>query len=290
MKKWFEEKLYKNQDDTIGYKQSLLVNQHFANKTNEYQSIEIFVNPFFGKVLALDGVVQTTEADEFFYHEMFVHVPMFAHGQVKNVLIIGGGDGGILREVLKHKNVKKAIMIELDGDVIDLCKEYMPNLNKGAFADKRAEVQIRDGIDFIKNTNEKFDLILVDSTDPIGAGEVLFSKEFYMNVKRSLNAGGIVITQSGVPFLQPQEFTDIANKLQANFSQLKFYTVPVPTYIGGFMCLGFATDDSIIFNLSLETLAERLKASEITNLKYYNSPIHVASFALPQYILNKILK
>ncbi|MDR0485055.1 MAG: polyamine aminopropyltransferase [Alphaproteobacteria bacterium] len=282
-KKWFDEKLYEDVE-SIGFKQSFLNKEIIVSKKSEFQDIEIFYNPKFGKILVLDGVIQTTEADEFFYHEMFTHVPIIAHGNVKSVLIIGGGDGGILREVLKHKSVEKAVMIEIDGDVIELCKQHMPALNNGAFANSRAEVTVEDGIEYVKNTKNKFDLIIVDSTDPINVGEVLFTDEFYANAKKCLNDGGILTTQSGVPFLQDDELKNIQNKLSKVFKDLTFYVVPVPTYIGSFMCLSFATDNVNLKKLDVSTVEQRFTKENITDLKYYNPQIHVASFALPQYI------
>lgn len=283
MKHWFEEKLYEN-DPKIGYRQSLQNVKTIIETTSKFQKVTIFENQKFGKVLALDDVIQTTEADEFFYHEMFVHVPLFAHSKVEKVLIIGGGDGGILREVLRHESVKKAIMIEIDGVVVDLCKKEMPSLNNGAFLHKKADVRIDDGINFIKTTNEKFDVILVDSTDPINVGEVLFTDDFYFHAKRCLNTGGIFTSQSGVPFLQEHELQGIHKKLHKNFTSVNFFMVPVPTYIGGVMCLSFATDNDSLTSVEESIITKRLNLSQISNLKYYNPKVHLAAFALPEFI------
>jgi len=287
-KKWFDEKLYESSLE-IGFKQSLINNQTIVSKKSEFQEIEIFDSSRFGRVLALDGVIQTTEADEFFYHEMFTHVPIITHGNVGSVLIIGGGDGGILREVLKHKSVKQAVMIEIDSEVIDLCKKHMPALNGGAFADSRVLLKVADGIEYVRNSAEKFDLIIVDSTDPINVGEVLFTDEFYQNAKKCLNDGGILSTQSGVPFLQSGELKNIQNRLGKIFKDLTFYVVPVPTYIGGFMCLSFASDNTSLKNLDIKEIEKRFSQAQIEDTKYYNPQIHAASFALPQYI-KKIIK
>ncbi len=289
-KKWFDEKLYENFEKEIGYKQSFISKKLIASKKSDFQEIEIFENPKFGKILMLDGVVQTTEADEFFYHEMFTHTPIFSHGNVKSVLIIGGGDGGILREVLKHKSIERAVMIEIDGEVIDLCKKHMPSLNNGSFDDKRAEVRVDDGINYVKTTTDKFDLIIVDSTDPINVGEVLFTDEFYANAKKCLNEGGILTTQSGVPFLQDDELKNIQSKLEKIFKDLTFYIVPVPTYIGSFMCLSFATDNVSLKDANLQIVTKRLADSGIENLNYYNPATHLSSFALPEYIKRIIKK
>lgn len=291
MKKfWYDEKLYESLEEEIGYKQSFISNRLIVSKKSDFQDIEIFENSKFGKILTLDGVIQTTEADEFFYHEMFTHTPILAHGAVRSVLIIGGGDGGILREVLKHKSVEKAVMIEIDGDVINLCKEHMPKLNNGAFLDKRADVRVDDGINYVKTTTDKFDLIIVDSTDPMNVGEVLFTDEFYANAKKCLKEGGILSTQSGVPFLQDGELKNIQTRLDKIFKSLTFYVVPVPTYVGSFMCLSFASDNDNLQKADLATIEERLKKSGLENLNYYNPQIHLSSFALPEYIKRIIKK
>ena len=151
---------------------------YFENKT-EHQHLMIFHNAALGRVMVLDGVVQTTEKDEFVYHEMMAHVPLLAHGKAKQVLIVGGGDGGMLREVLKHRSVEQVTMVEIDSAVIEMAKEYLPNHSQGAFDDARANIVIADGMDFVRDTGQRFDVIISDSTDPIGPGEILFSDDFY---------------------------------------------------------------------------------------------------------------
>ena len=157
-----------------------------------------------GKMLLLDGVVQTAEADEFAYHEMLTHVPLFAHGAAKRVLIIGGGDGGMLREVVKHKEVEKITLVEIDKGVVEFSKEHLPKLSDGAFDDPRVELEIQDGARYVGRFKRKtFDVIIVDSTDPQGPGAALYTSEFYENCKERLGKGGILVTQNGVPFFQP---------------------------------------------------------------------------------------
>ena len=280
MKKFINENLYDF------YHQSLLIKNTIFSYNSIFQKIDIIENSFFGRVLMLDNIVQTTEADEYFYHEMFVHVPLFAHENPKNVLIIGGGDGGILREAIKHKNIEKVTMVEIDKDVVNACSLHMPKLNDGAFASKKANVIIGDGVEFVKNTNEKFDVILIDSTDPISVGEGLFTREFYQNVKKCLNDNGILVTQSGVPFYQIDELISIKNKLKDIFTISTFFSVAVPTYVGGIMCLSFSTNKDYNLKPNLESLNNRFIHGNIGNLKYYNVDIHLASFALPQYIKN----
>jgi spermidine synthase len=237
--------------------------------------------------MALDGIIQTTEKDEFIYHEMLTHVPLFAHPNPKSVLIIGGGDGGILREVLKHKQLEQIVQVEIDGTVIDFCKEYLPNHSAGAYDNRRAEIVIDDGINFVCSTERRFDVVISDCTDPIGPGEVLFSSKFYEGVKRCLNPGGIFVAQNGVAFMQPSEITTSVQRLSPYFGDVSFYTAAVPTYVGGAMTFAWASDDAAQRTVDAATLAERLKASGM-RMRYYNAAIHRASFALPQYLIDAI--
>lgn len=172
-----------------GYGQRFRMDKLLHEVRTDHQHLVIFENPVMGRVMALDGVIQTTEADEFIYHEMLTHVPILAHGAVKRVLIIGGGDGGMLREVSKHIGIEHITMVEIDGTVVDMCKEFLPNHSKGAYDDPRLNLVIDDGMRFVATTEEKFDVIISDSTDPIGPGEVLFSENFYQACHRCLNEG-----------------------------------------------------------------------------------------------------
>ena len=196
-----------------GYGQRFRMDKLLHEVRTEHQHLVIFENPRMGRVMALDGVIQTTEADEFIYHEMLTHVPILAHGAAKRVLIIGGGDGGMLREVTKHLGVEHITMVEIDGTVVDMCKEFLPNHSKGAYDDPRLNLVIDDGMRFVATTQEKFDVIISDSTDPIGPGEVLFSENFYQACHRCLNEGGILVTQNGTPFMQLGEVQTTAGRL-----------------------------------------------------------------------------
>jgi spermidine synthase len=213
---------------------------------------------------------------------------LIAHGSAENVLIIGGGDGGILREVVRHKNVKKVVMVEIDRAVVDLSKQYLPTLSNGAFDDPRLELVIADGAEFVKNTKERFDVIICDSTDPIGPGEVLFTQEFYGNCKQILKEKGIFVNQNGVPFLQTTEVKDTYQRRKNFFKDTGFYVASIPTYLGGFMALGYATDEKSYRKLSLKELRRRLEQIE-GELKYYNPEIHRASFALPNFVKNQFV-
>ncbi|MDH5387646.1 MAG: polyamine aminopropyltransferase [Gammaproteobacteria bacterium] len=259
---------------------------YFENKT-DHQHLIIFENAKFGRVMALDGIIQTTEADEFIYHEMLTHVPLMAHGKVKRVLIIGGGDGGMLREVCKHDSVEHITQVEIDAQVVEMCKEYLPNHSAGAYDDPRVNIVIDDGINFVRECKDRFDVIISDSTDPIGPGDVLFTSVFYENCKRCLNEGGILVTQNGVAYMQLDEVTTTAKRLQPYFADRSFYCAAVPTYIGGVMTFAWASDDLALRGLSTETIAERFAVANI-KCRYYNPAIHTASFALPQYILDAL--
>lgn len=254
----------------------------FENKT-DHQHLIIFNNPQFGHVMALDGIIQTTEKDEFIYHEMLTHVPLFAHPEPKKVLIIGGGDGGILREVLKHKAIERVVQVEIDQSVIDMCKQYFPKHSDGAFDDERAEIVIADGMDYVRQGNETFDVIISDSTDPIGPGEVLFTNDFYRLAKQCLNDNGVMVTQNGVCFMQMDEVINTAKRMGPLYKSQTFYTSPVPTYIGGVMTLAWATDDPELNKQPKAVIEERIKQSGI-DTRYYNADIHVGCFALPQYV------
>jgi len=278
---WFEESLYA-EDDAKGYAQQFRVTREVYREKTEFQDLVIFDNPAFGRVLALDGVIQTTEKDEHFYHEMMAHVAIVAHGAAKSVLIVGGGDGGVLREVLKHKNISPT-MVELDRSVVDMCEKYMPSLSDGAFNDPRTELIITDGIKFMAETDRKFDIIIVDSTDPIGPGEVLFTESFYRDCHRCLTDGGILVNQNGVPSFQPDEVTTTYRRLNSIFKDVRFIVVPVPTYVGGFMTLGWASDNAELKDREPEVIAERVKEADLI-CRYYNADIHQACFALPEYI------
>lgn len=260
---------------------------YFESKT-EHQHLMIFHNAQLGRVMTLDGIVQTTEADEFIYHEMLTHVPMLAHGHAKRVLIIGGGDGGMLREVIKHP-IEHVTQVEIDKAVVDMTIEYLPNHSAGAYDDERLNLVIDDGMNFVKSTKEKFDVIISDSTDPIGPGEVLFSDNFYAQAKRCLNPNGILVTQNGVPFFQEDEVQTTYQRMGQQFSDMHFYCAPIPTYYGGFMTFAWGTDNHSAREKSLNDITARFEQLELTT-RYYNPDIHLASFALPQYVLNALKK
>ena len=253
------------------------------------QQLLMFENPAFGRVMALDGAIQTTSRDEFMYHEMLAHVPLFSHPSPRRVLIIGGGDGGILREVVKHPGVERVVQVEIDAAVIELCKQYFPAHSDGAFDHPKAEIVIGDGIEFVNNTGERFDVILSDSTDPMGPGEVLFTERFYQGVARSLSAGGIFSAQNGVPFLQLDETRQTHERLKHLFADTGFFMTSVPSYVGGAMALAWACKDAgLRESMTLERISKRYQAAGFV-ARYYNPAIHLAAFALPQYVQDALV-
>ena len=273
----FQETLYSEWGQNFEQSQIL-----FEAETG-HQHLIIFDNPRLGRVMALDGVIQTTEADEFVYHEMMVHVPMNTHLNAKHILIIGGGDGGILREVLKHKSVESVTQVEIDRAVIDMCVEYFPNHSKGAFDDPRLNLVISDGAAFMANNEQIFDVIITDSTDPIGPGEVLFGSGFYQGCADALADDGILITQNGVPFMQGDEVTSTYRRWKPFFRTRSFYLTPVPTYVGGAMAMGFACKSEIT-EPSHAQLEKRTK--EICDIRYYSPEVHLGAFGLPTFVQN----
>jgi len=277
---WFDEILH----DGVG--QRLQVDEVLYEGHTGFQDVKILRNRKFGRFMTLDGIVQTTEGDEFVYHEMFAHVPLLAHGAAKRVLIIGGGDGGLLEEVLKHE-VEHVTEVELDDGVVDVSKRYLPRICGNAYDDPRVRLAIGDGAKFVAETEQTFDVVMVDSTDPIGPGAVLFTREFYANCKKCLNPGGILVTQNGVPFVQGDELKSSVGHFRSLFKDSAAYVISCPTYALGFMALGWATDDADLRWQSLETIQKRFDALGI-DTQYYNPAIHVASFALPNYIVKLI--
>ena len=265
-----------------GVNLALKVDTVIYEEKTDLQDLVIFENKQFGRVMSLDGAVQTTEKDEFIYHEMFVHVPLLAHGKVSRVLVIGGGDGGAARQLMKHQDIA-VTLVDIDRSVIELSRKYMPTVSGGAFDNPRLELVIADGCKFVKETEQRWDVIIIDSTDPHGPGEVLYTAEFYGDCKSCLTTGGIIITQNGVPFVQESELRTSYDRLGGLFADVTFYLAAIPSYIGGVMAYGWATDDRTHRKTDLAALAKRyLEAGIATD--YYTPEVHQAAFALPLHI------
>ncbi|MCC6006832.1 MAG: polyamine aminopropyltransferase [Rhodobacteraceae bacterium] len=273
---WSEEHLHQD------YRQSLRVDRLIYDSETDHQRLRVFENARFGRVLTLDGVVQTTEGDEFIYHEMLTHVPILAHGSARRVLIIGGGDGGMAREVLRHPDVAHVTMVEIDAGVVEFSRRYLPSLSAGAFDDPRLELVIDDGAAFMRGEGPLFDVIIVDSTDPVGPGEVLFTDTFYGHARARLAKGGILVTQNGVPFMQGGELTNTMRAFRALFSDWGCYLASIPTYAGGPMAFGWGTDGTAR-QTDVAELSRRMAAAALSP-RYYTPEVHKAAFALPGYV------
>jgi spermidine synthase len=283
---WVNETLYP------AWGQRFRVKRELARVQSDFQDIMVFESEVHGRVMLLDGVVQITEADEFVYQEMLTHVPLLAHGAARRVLIIGAGDGGVLRRVLQHSTVEKAVMVEIDGEVIRLAKEYLPGIAGEAWSDPRAEVIVGDGIDYVRQAAAgSFDVVIVDSTDPIGVGEVLFTDEFYANCARLLSERGLVVNQCGVPFMQADELHETSLRRAKAFADVFAYVAAVPTYVGGFMTLGWAAKDPTLRRVPLAEIRSRANAAGVLGqTRYWTPEIHCGAFNLPPYIAEHLPK
>jgi spermidine synthase len=284
--RWIAETLF----DALGFRMTYKVDKVLYEVDTEHQRLLLFEHRFFGKMLMLDGATQITKKDEFIYQEMMSHVPLFAHGNAREVLIIGGGDCGIAEEVLKHKTVKRLAQVEIDPAVIQFSKEHFPEFTKPVFADRRFESVIDDGMKYVAGTDRSFDAIIVDSTDPQGPGKVLFSAKFYAACKRCLNKGGVVVTQNGVPLFQPNELTSSVSKFRKLFADGSCYIAAIPTYVGGHMAMGWATDDRKLRQVPVKTIAARYRKAGSFATRYWTPEVHAAAFALPRFIAETVAK
>ncbi len=248
-----------------------------------HQHLVIFQNETWGTVLMLDGVCQLTTSDEFIYHEMMAHVPLMALERPRRVLVVGGGDGGVLREVLKHASVEKATLCEIDRAVIDLSLKYYPEIAGGCFDDSRADIVIADGLQYVAQTTEAFDAIIVDSSEPIGPSAVLHTREFFTDCKRALKRGGILVTQNGLPFLFPEHLKGTSEIFASLFKATSPYLCTQPCYFGGPFALNWASDDKSLLDVSAATLRRRMVKRRIA-ARYYTPDVHRAAFALPGYV------
>jgi len=252
------------------------VKETLVRKKTQYQDLAIVDTEIFGRMLVLDGIVQTTVKDEFVYHEMITHIPLFTHPNPKKVLVVGGGDGGAIREILKHKSVEKAVLCEIDGDVIEECKKYLPEISC-ALDDPRCEIFVGDGIQYVKEHKNEFDVIIVDSTDPFSIAEGLFGGNFYKDIYNALTEDGIFVAQTETPFYLPETVKKVFNDARNIFPITKLFMAAIPTYPGGYwsFTIGSKKYDP--------TQVDTTKIPEL-DTKYYTPEIHKACFVLPKYI------
>lgn len=257
------------------------IKETLVTKQTKYQDLAIVDTYALGRMLVLDGIVQTTINDEYVYHEMIAHIPLFTHPNPKKVLVVGGGDGGAIREILKHPSVEKAVLCEIDEDVVNECKKYLPEISC-ALDDKRCEVFIGDGIKYVHEHKNEFDVIIVDSTDPFGAAEGLFGGSFYKEIYECLTEDGIFIAQTETPFYLPEVVKRVYDDAKAIFPVTKLFMAAIPTYPSGYwsFTVGSKKYDPETANvpktLSFET-------------KYYTPRLHKASFVLPKFV-EEVLK
>ena len=260
---------------------SLKVTSQLHHETSQYQKISIFDSPEFGRFLTLDGIMMMTERDEFIYHEIITHPAMAVNPNIKKVLVIGAGDGGVVRELCKYKGIQQIDVVEIDERVVAVCKEFLPKTACG-FADERVKLHFQDGLKFVRHTEEVYDFIVVDSTDPFGPGEVLFTKEFYGNCFRALSEEGILINQHESPFYHEdaKAMKSAHRRISHVFPQSFVYQAHIPTYPSGHWLFGFASK-------TLHPL-EDVRSAEWNGLdiktKYYNQALHRGAFALPTYV------
>jgi spermidine synthase len=285
-KRWIPETLF----DDLGFRMRYEVKRVIHETQTSHQHLVLFDHAFFGKMLMLDGATQVTSRDEFVYHEMMTHVPILAHGHAKEVLIVGGGDCGIAEEVLKHKSVKRLTQVEIDAAVVEFAKQHFPEFTKPVLADTRFDLVIDDGMKYVAKTDRRFDVIIVDSTDPQGPGKVLFSQKFYAACRRCMAKGGVLVAQKGVPFFQSGELTAGIRKLRSLFADGYCYVAAIPTYVGGHMAMSWATDDVKLRHASVKTIAARYDRAGRFPTRYWTPEVHVAAFALPRFIADKVAK
>ncbi|GHU55489.1 spermidine synthase [Clostridia bacterium] len=275
MELWFSEL------HTQNVKFSIKVDRHIVSQKSEFQKIDIFDTPEFGKVLVLDGYLMLTERDEFIYHEMVSHVPLAVNPNIKKVLVIGGGDGGTVNQLVKYKNIETIHMVEIDKLVVDLCREHMPFV-AGNLNNERVSLFYEDGLKFVRQTKDKYDLIIVDSTDPFGPGEGLFTKEFYGNCYKALADDGIFVNQHESIFYAEYAtaMKNAHSKIKSFFPVALCYQAHIPTYPSGHWLFGFASK-------KFEPCKD-IQPAEWQNFgiktKYYNPTLHLGAFALPQYV------
>lgn len=275
MELWFTEK------HTPNVEFSIKVEKQIVSKKSKYQEIDIFETKEFGKILTLDGFLMLTEKDEFIYHEMITHVPMAINPDIENVLVIGAGDGGTIRELTKYDTISYIDMVEIDEEVVQVCKEHLPQ-TACKLEDKRLQIYYEDGLRFVRKHNAEYDLIIVDSTDPFGPGEGLFTREFYGNCYQALKENGILINQHESPFYgeDAKSMMRAHKNISAVFPISTVYQMHIPTYPSGHWLFGFA---SKTFHPVKDLKAKQWEQLGLKT-KYYNTELHKGAFAIPNYV------
>lgn len=276
----FEEKLH------AGYAQKLTVGKiPLADERSAYQHIQIFDSVAFGHMMALDGVVQITERDEASYSEMLTHPAIVEHGAVRTAMVVGGGDGAVAEEILKHRSVERVDLVDIDGRVVDLCRINLPHVHKGVFDDPRLNLMVADAFEHLKSDAAigAYDLIVADRPDPVGPAEVLFGQDFYSLLHRALTPRGLVALQTGVPFLQGAELRDTLRLLRGAFARAGVYLTVTPSYVGGYMALTWGSKGLDFGALDEAEILRRFAESGVAT-EHYTPRLHKAAFALPAWI------
>ncbi|OVE70818.1 spermidine synthase [Clostridium diolis] len=273
--------LWYTEQHTENVRFSIKVEKEIHTEKTEFQRIDVLEAKEFGRFFTLDGLMMVTEKDEFIYHDMIVHVPMATNPNIKNVLVIGAGDGGTIRELTRYSTVEKIDMVEIDKRVVDICREYFP-LTSCKLDDKRVNVFYEDGLKFIRDKEDEYDLIIVDSTDPFGPGEGLFTKEFYGNCYKALREDGILVNQHESPYYDNDAaaMKEAHEKITKFFPIIRVYQAHIPTYPSGHWLFGFASKK---YHPIKDFNAEAWNKLGIKT-KYYNTDLHVGCFALPTYV------
>lgn len=254
------------------------IKQTLYSGKSDFQEIAVVESEHFGRMLVLDGVYQTSIFDEYVYHEMIAHVPLFTHPNPKRVLVVGGGDGGTIREVLKHPSIEKAVMVEIDGMVVDICKQYLPEIAEALIAKHpKLDLRIDDGIRHVQEVENHYDVIIVDCSDPIGPGEGLFNSAFYQNALRALKPDGIFVQQTESPFLHTDLIKRVWKDLSSLFPVTRMYLAQIPLYPSGTHCFTLASKQHDPLNLDNSKLAD-LKT------RYHNRDIQKSCFVLPNFV------
>ena len=272
-----------------GFAQTFEVTDLLVHERTKFQDVKIFDTEINGRIMALDDIVQITNKDEHSYSEMLCHVPAFdllAQGAaIKRVMIVGGGDGAVAEEILKHASVEIVDMAEIDGRVVELCREFFPDLNKAAFDDDRFKVHIADAFEFLKQPNavSSYDLIIADRPDPVGPAQVLFADAFYDVVSAALTPTGVAVFQNGAPFFQRAELVDTIPQLKKAFANTGTYSTVTPTYVGGVMALTWGSNGSTLGDTSPDKLAALFSKADF-HTDHYTPTLHNASFCLPAWM------
>lgn len=281
MEMWFSE------FHTKDVKHSLRVTRHLYAKKSDYQQIDIFETPEFGRVLVLDGNVMLTERDEFIYDEMITHVPMAVHSGIRDILVIGAGDGGVVRELTRYDRVRRIDLVEMDPQVVEACREFLPG-NACRMDDRRVHIYFENALRFIRSRENAYDLIIVDSTDPFGPSEGLFTREFYGSCFNALREDGIMVNQQGSPFYaEDAEAMQRSHKRIVNtFPISKVYQAHIPTYAAGYWLFGFASKKYHPIN---DLKADEWQALNLRT-RYYTPRLHVGAFALPVFLEDMLVE